>query len=366
MKTMIFTQYKKIRYLALLLAAAVTPTEAAETITIGKGTGVLWEGMPFNFTVSAPLTDTELLPRYGLLSISTIHDRCLEDGRLTTIGGVQALRIAPGVGLVPRANGTAQYTLADGTVETLSGTIGLPSTEGTTSSGVTITNPAGGRLWCLPPRMDMDLDFYDKDADRTATLSGTWVLVADGSQVNSEITIPQMWAASFSAHQNGDVTKSILPAAITLRISTLACGVTTPTTINFGSVSRSTLPDAELSSISHPFNVSCTQNSDPINANINVQFRAISGLYNSAPNQLSLKQGGGYITGTIDGVTSDGYCGSRSGITFDNTQIKIGEIKDSENNKAFNNQIVWRLCSGGSDLPTGKVDASAELLVTYN
>ncbi|VTR45464.1 Uncharacterised protein [Serratia fonticola] len=27
----------------------------AETITIGKGTGILWEGMPFNATLSGPL-----------------------------------------------------------------------------------------------------------------------------------------------------------------------------------------------------------------------------------------------------------------------------------------------------------------------
>lgn len=54
------------------------------------------------------------------------------------------------------------------------------------------------------------------------------------------------------------------------------------------------------------------------------------------------------------------------GISFDNTVIKLGEIKDSEPSKKFDNPVTWRLCSGGDDLPDGPVTASTEMMITFN
>lgn len=332
----------------------------------------MWEGLPFNVTMSGPLNHSYLNPAFGLLSITNIHDRCMYERELTTIAGVKALQIAPGIGLVPRATGTVSYTFDySGGTETLTGTIGLPETKGEVSAGVTITNPVIGvdgsdRYWCLPPRMEEVDDFYRASSPRTATISGTWVLVADGSQTSDTITLDPMWAGSFSAVPSGDRNQLILPSTIDLRISNLECNVATPTAINFAAVQRDITKDAELAKMNHPFNVHCSQDTDKINANISVQFRAKSELYDAFPSRLSLRQGGGYITGEISGVTTDGSCGGTGGITFDRVKIPLGDIKDTETSKVFPNQIVWRLCSGGTNLPSGPVDAVAEMLVTYN
>ena len=108
------------------------------------------------------------------------------------------------------------------------------------------------------------------------------------------------------------------------------------------------------------------QPSDQINANVNVQFRAISGQYNSTPSRLALTQSGGYITGEIENVTGSGVCSGTSGIPFDNTPLTVGSIAAAETTMSSTNVIIWRLCSGGASLPTGAVDASTEMLVTFN
>ncbi|EOW2413975.1 hypothetical protein ACQ78R_000761 [Yersinia enterocolitica] len=46
--------------------------------------------------------------------------------------------------------------------------------------------------------------------------------------------------------------------------------------------------------------------------------------------------------------------------------VKIGNILATEATKVINNQVTWRLCSGGTSLPIGNVTASAEMLVTFN
>lgn len=191
--------------------------------------------------------------------------------------------------------------------------------------------------------------------------------MADGTQQNSEITLAPMYFGSYAARGEYDLTSQILPSNITLRVSNLECSVNTPTAIDFNSVGRNTQSGAELATLSVPLNTTCGQSSDKISADINLQFRPLSGLYGNDIHRLSLTQGGGYITGEItNGVTGSGSCNASTGLAFDNKALKIGRIEASESSKVINNQVTWRLCSGGSSLPSGKVDAAAEMLVTFN
>lgn len=354
----------------LPLLTIVTAQSRAETITIGKGSGVIWEGLPYNVTMTGAMGSSAVEPRYGLLAISPQTGSCTYLSSLVTISGQRTHLIAPGVGIIPRATGTANFVRYDNTPETLTGTIGLPQSGGTTTAGEVITNPifTGGQFtWCLPPSMSNNDYFYNYAAPRTATLTGTWVIVANGSQTNGEFTLNPMYAGSYSASRSGDKFIQIFPSNVTLRISTLECQVATTTAINFGGVRRNTQAGAEMAVKPYPLSVSCSQPSNMINANINVQFRAISGQYNSTPSRLALTQGGGYITGEIDhGVTGSGVCSGTGGIPFDNTQLKVGSISAAETTKTTSNNVIWRLCSGGTALPVGAVDASAEMLVTFN
>ncbi|EKN3736959.1 TPA: hypothetical protein PXJ64_003404 [Yersinia enterocolitica] len=350
----------------LLVLMSIAQQVRAETITIGKGSGIVWEGLPFSQSLSGPMGSASLTPQYGLLAISNSTRACMEKASLTNIGGYMAYKIAPGVGLIPRASGLTNYTLYDKSTESLVGTIGLPKTGGVTTSSIIVTSPNNNE-WCLPPRMTITSNFYDISGTRTARLSGTWVLVTDGTQTSSEAIIPAMYFGSFSSSISGDKSTTILPASITLRISTLECTVSTPTMINFGSVERLTQVGAELATYSSAITTSCSQTSDRINANINLQFRALTGLYENQLTRLALAQGGGYITGEINnGVTGSGICTGTSGLPFDNSVVKIGNILATEATTVINNQVTWRLCSGGTSLPIGNVTASAEMLVTFN
>ncbi|WP_241679996.1 MULTISPECIES: hypothetical protein [Serratia] len=357
-----------------LLLVSVPSSKAVDIITIGKGSGIVWEGYPFSANLSGSIADTRLFNIYGIAAISDSPNVCMDTSKLEEIGGYMALPIAIGVGLIPRATISATYPLTpSNTQETLTGTIGLPRTEGRTSSGFVITNPTTSTLftsrqWCLPPRQNDVAYFYRNGFLRTAQLSGTWVMVANGRQSSQQIIIPAMYAASFqAAHAGADRSQQILPSAITLRISTLECTIATTTNINFGGVQRNTQVGSELARLSYPLTVACSQDTDKINANINVQFRAASGQYEGTPTRLALTQGGGYITGEIDnGVTGSGACNLTTGIPFDNTQLKVGSISSVEATKVTNNQITWRLCSGGATLPLGPVDASTDMLVTFN
>ncbi|KZQ03971.1 hypothetical protein A3N51_05805 [Enterobacter kobei] len=340
----------------------------AETITIGKGTGILWEGLPFNRTLSGPLDHPRLNPSYGLLSVSTFPSRCMDSSKLTKIGGFMAFPLngVRGVGLIPRASGRVIYTLKNNSEGRLDGTIGLPETRGASTSQGNIASPPN-YTWCLPPATSPNETFYSSSGNRTATLSGSWVLVADGTQQAGEASVPPMYFGSYSSTGSGDRSTTILPTNISLRISTLECSVNTPTAINFGSIIRNTQANAELALKSVQLVATCGQLNNKINANINLQFRAISGLYNSTASRLALNQGGGYITGEIDnGVTGRGDCKATSGLRFDNSLIKLGSITSAESSKTLTNQLTWRLCSGGNNVPIGAVTASAEMLVTFN
>lgn len=352
----------------LLLGSVAQPVQA-ETITIGKGTGVVWEGFPFNVTMTGALRSSTLSANLGILAISSTSSLCIGNANLATVAGVPGLLISPGIILVPRATGAVNYQLYDGLPEQLIGTIGLPKTEGI--AGTTSVTPFRFKAWCLPSRNQDKGSFYSANFIRTVNLSGTWVMMADGSQTNTELTVPPMYAASFSLNSAGDLITPILPSNITLRISTLECTISTPTEINFGTVERNTRVNSELALLTNPLTVTCTQGMDEantrINANINLQFHPISGLFEGDSHRLSLTQGGGYITGEIaNAVTGSGACNLNSGVSFDGTQIKVGAISEAELNKTLTHQVTWRLCSGGANLPVGPVTAAADMIVTFN
>ncbi|WP_024530077.1 hypothetical protein [Serratia fonticola] len=358
----------------LALLPAVVQSALATTITIGKGSGIMWEGLPFNVTndgiVYSSASPENNDARWPVAYITGLNDwlDCQNSSDLTMIAGYQAIQIAPGVGLIPRATINASYVLANGTPETLTGTIGLPNTKGTTSpSGNSITSPPG-LAWCLAPRMTSILNFYKIGTTINATATGTWVMVADGTQTSQDnITLP-FYSSFWTQLPTAFVNQLILPSNISLRISTLECTVSTPTQIDFGAVAQNLQSDAELATKTNALNANCSQDSSVgINANINVQFRALTGLYHGATNRLALSQGGGYITGEINNnVTGSGSCTASTGVPFDNSQIKLGNITSTQASQNTTNQITWRLCSGGSSLPVGNVTAAAEMLVTFN
>ncbi|WP_235432593.1 hypothetical protein [Pragia fontium] len=360
--------HKKIvcaTYMYLLFFGLMAPLQA-ETITIGKGSGIVWEGMPFDVKLAGTMDSSSLLTSYGLASISTSKSTCISSSELKLVNGYLVYPIGQGVGIIPRATVLANYKTDNGTVETLNGTIGLPITSATAGK-TTITNPVGLYQWCLPPRMTAINKFYDISYNRTSRGVGTWVIIADGTQTSSEVNLEPLYYSSYSSTYTGDRIVQIFPSNITLRISTLECTINTTANIDFSTVTYSKTPGAELGQKSYPMVVNCGQASDKISTNINLQFRAISGLYNGQATRLALNQGGGYITGEMDtGTTGSGACNMTTGLPFNNTRIKIGNISATDSSKSISNQVTWRLCSGGSSLPVGAVTASAEMLVTFN
>ncbi len=363
------TLQRRLGLCLMALLSTLGQPVLADTITIGKGSGIVWEGMPFTVSNTSTVTSasTETNVAWGVASFIKTPGSgyACTIGGLTTIAGYLAYRVAPGVGIIPRANVSANYVLANGTTETLTGTIGLPETRAVTSNGDIITNPTPvGSQWCLPPRLSTIFPFYKVGSPVNATATGNIAIVADGTQTSQSTTL-ELWFET--AVYNSVSNKQVIPAGTILRISTLECSVNTPVQINFGIVARNIQNGAELSSLSYPLTTQCSQDAGKVNANINVQFRALTGLYGGAPTRLALSQGGGYITGEIDkAVTGSGSCTGVNGVPFNNTQLKVGSITNAQASQNIVNQVIWRLCSGGSSLPTGNVSAAAEMLVTFN
>ena len=352
----------------IMLALLPVTQSQAETITVGRGQGILWEGLPFNETLSMPMDITYVLPARGMATINTKNPgSCMAASELITLAGFTALplkvQLYPQIGIIPRATANASYTRYSGDLETLTGTIGMPTTSGT--AGGRSVSPPSGFGWCLPTSMVQWDPWYSKTGPRTVTLSGSWAIVASGYQTTGEYTIPALY---FSSDNFTTIPSVLLLPETKVRVSTLECTVNAPQTVNFGGVVRNTQIGAELASQQIQMTTTCSQTSDRINANVNLQFRALSGIFQGNPSMLSLNQGGGYITGEIsNGVTGSGACTSPAGIKFDNTLNKIGIMTSTgDASKTFTNQIVWRLCSGGNNLPTGAVTASTEMIVTFN
>ncbi|AHG18372.2 hypothetical protein Z042_00950 [Chania multitudinisentens RB-25] len=352
----------------MLLISAVQ----AETITIGRGSGIVWEGGAFSGSLSGPLGMTRL-GNVSILSIGTSEVICDFIGAQgATVSGTRGLQLAPGVILVPRMSVNGLFTRYDGSSATFAGTVGYPQNTMLMDNGKNMHKFEQLSPWCFSPEGSftaiMD-NYYSATGSRQLNYSGGWVILTDGTQTTQDnILLPPVYVGSYVVGgTTGNLSKQILPTTISLRISSVECTVATTTAIDFGAVERDDMPGAEIASLSYPLVVACEQVSDKINTNINLQFRAITGLYNNDPAKLALRQGGGYITGEMShGVTGNADCNGTTGISFDNRQLKIGDMNNSETAKVFNQQVKWRLCSGGERLPTGPVDASAEMLVTFN
>ena len=339
----------------------------ANTLTIGKGTGVVWQGAPFSKTLTVNYpgaqfeNNTIILTRGGVASISNSTTDCLSSSALSTLNGYQIYPIAQGIGLIPLATLNVEITnISAG----LTGTIGFEGTQGTMGSYGSAIIPTN-RDWCL--------SFADHGSafpftvrggsQQKATITGLWAIVADGTQQTGTYTLPPMYAGTFNDSSNN--SESILTYTF-LRVTSIACSIATTTNVNFGTAARNTTLSAELANVTAPLTVMCNQDApDTIDTNINVQFSGK--LFNSNASRLALDQGGGYITGEIsNGVTGSGTCDASTGVNFNSTDINVGVLGANELNQTYNNQIIWRLCSGGNTLPTGPVTASANVAVTYN
>lgn len=348
----------------LILVMQPVASALAETITIGQGAGIVWEGLPFDVTLEGTIEDTFLSPGKGMAAIAGNGSTCNYEYLFRTVSGYKGLHLSSNLILVPRARVTATYQRYDGTTETLTGTIGIEGTKGSTTAGVNVQSPPGYD-WCLSPMMSAQKDFFRKPGARRVRVYGTWLIVADGNQTSGK-AYPYAYNA-ISGFQEG-LSAPIFPRDVEVRITNIMCSISTPVAVNFGTPLRDTEVGAEMSRQTKNLGVSCSQmGNERINLNINLQVHGISGLYNNEPSRLALDQGGGYITGEVsDGVTGSGNCKATTGLRFDDYLVKLGDIKASESSKSFNRQLTWRLCSGGSSLPTGEVTASAEMLVTFN
>ncbi|SNY79845.1 hypothetical protein SAMN02744775_04276 [Enterobacter sp. CC120223-11] len=351
---------------SLISISIATTSVSAQTVTVGKGAGILWRGFEFDITHTFKSESQRHPLNSGILGVSSWSSSlsCINKG-IKMIAGYPAFSIGDGLGLVVEARGHASYTRVDGTHEILSGTIGFPETRGSSTSRSTII-PNSGDYWCLPASATDNPHFFKTNSSIVTTLSGSWLIVGDGTQKTGNYRLfPMLLSRASYASLNQDV--QVFPSNVDIRVTTLDCTVNTPASINFGGATRNTQPGAELAVQSVPLITTCGQHSDYVNANINLQFRAISNLFDNTPSRLALDQGAGYITGEINnGVTGSGGCAGISGLRFDNSPIKVGNLTTKDISKTFTNQITWRLCSGGNNLPTGSVSAAAEMSVTFN
>ncbi|NCG54506.1 hypothetical protein [Serratia fonticola] len=351
----------------LALAALLPPVQSAETIVIGKGSGVVWEGMPFSHTLEGPMTSPHH-NNVSLFAVSIEPTLCRTSSQMTYINGIYVIQIAPGVGFTPRLSVDGFFTRYDGTRANFAGTVGLPTTDVRMDNG---QNMRKGTGWCFSPlgQITYVSNYYSMTGPRQVNFNGNWAIITDGTQTSQDnIPIPVHYFATYSQSGEGNYLAQALPTVLNLRISTLECIVDTPTQIDFGAVPYVIQAGTELAMKSNPFLTQCSQDAGAsINANINVQLRSLSGHHDSNSRYLALNEGGGYITGEINnGVTGSGACNLSTGALFDGTPMPIGAVATAQTGANFINEVTWRLCSGGNDLPTGPVTASAELLVTFN
>lgn len=356
---------RTVRIAAWLILLSAQPLHA-NTLTIGKGSGVVWQGGNFNANVVTLHNNSTNSPATGgAASITTYASECIPESAITTINGFQVYLIAPGIGLAPLAKFSVNsgIDIMGGYASVnLSGDIDTDGTRGTVTG--TSNSPAyipANLAWCAS-FVAPNTPYFYPSAAQNATISGEWVIVTNGTQQSGLYSLPTMYAATFAV---GNSNSTPILSYTHLRVNFVSCAITTNTNINFGTVARDITPYAELSTQPTNFNVTCEQD-DPntIDTNINVQFSG--NVFEGNTSRLALNEGGGYITGEINGVTGSGTCDASTGVNFNYADINVGVLGANELNQSYNNQIIWRLCSGGNTLPTGPVTASANVAVTYN
>ncbi|QZN97420.1 hypothetical protein [Symbiopectobacterium purcellii] len=114
------------------------------------------------------------------------------------------------------------------------------------------------------------------------------------------------------------------------------------------------------------FPVACGQD-DPNTIDTNINVQSSGNVFEGNTSRLALNEAGGYITEEIgNSVTGSGTCDATTGVNVNSTDIHVGVLTASTLDQTVDNQITWRLCSGGNALPTGPITASANVAVTYN
>lgn len=352
----------------LLSLGAIMPLQAV-TIEIGSGSQE-WIGPAISGDITGTMSQflNNLNPTYALVGIYN-SSVCYRDTDMTDIRGIQALRIAQGIFLVPQATYTITYQLNSGVSETMSGSIGIPETNGTLSGGGTgsVAVQVIDSAWCMTPRSYAINQFFKVDSERRASMTGNWIIITDGSQQDGIYNTPSMFFGSRVIGPS-DSVHYYLPS-FQIKVSTRQCSININNSIAFGEVEHNSAIGAELGRVNDDsFVVACSQSSVNPAANINVKFQANSGLYNGEATRLSLNEGGGYITGEIAGVAGvdNGVCNSTGGLTFNSDPIRIGAMNAGDSSESFPNALTWRLCSGGDTLPVGNVTASATVDVIFN
>ncbi|WP_368939959.1 hypothetical protein [Proteus mirabilis] len=382
--------------LALLLLSGLlvmtSIVQAKEVIIIPKGKGIVWQGKPFSSRVLQEENPYHGSASFGgdvlysdFLSVtSTLYvfgggawRTCRPYGDITKAGdfvnvqGYDAIVLTPGLYFAVQGSFNGHYVDARSkkTVN-FNGFFGnnkfVTSDAPGSSPKLEIINDKAN---CVSLRNRAELIAgYSK---YQAQLTGYWLLIADGTQKTTTASFISGFNLGASTTNANATDQSIFPKTTEFKISTLECNINTPTTINFGDVFYSNEAGKELASKMTTIETYCSQGDEVIDSNINLTFRAISGNYGDDKSKLSLKEGGGYITGQLEGAQQsfDGSCGlTGRGIPFDNTTaIKLGHITKDQPSASFINPVLWRLCAAGDGkLPYGKVTASAEVMVTLN
>lgn len=346
-------------------------------IIVGPGQGIVWSGSPYSFNVSG--VQGGGLHWYGI-GIGYIYTtgNCQEPKQMTKLPeGFSGYKITTGIYLVPRAVVTGQLFYGPNTSNLdgaynhiFSGTLGYPETKVVDSTGAEFPRDTS---WCLITPW-----IYAKEGEKKEmSVSGDWIIYADGTQIPSETIFqsPQLKGSLWSAvgptaplDTGENYLNKVLVSGLTIKVVGVVCTVSTQTNINFNEAVYDARPDTEIASVTSPFSVSCKQGALPTTVNINASFRANTGIFNGNKTQLSLTQGGGYITGEIGrGVTGSGECAAHpSSLSFAQEPLNLTKLLSTSPSVDYSNTITWRLCSGGNDLPVGNVSASTELSIVFS
>ncbi|MFT2789447.1 adhesin [Serratia sp. T13T92] len=352
----------------LLSLGAIMPSQAV-TIDIGSGSRQ-WFGPAISAEFTAPPFSqflTNLDPTYAFIGISNSVN-CYNNTQMTDINGIQALKIAQGVFVVPRTTFTISYKLDNGAQETMSGSLGEPETKGIISGNganflaAQVTDSA----WCLTPRSSLVSNFFQVGSERSASVTGDWIIITDGTQQDGIYTVPSMSFRSRVIAPSNNASAYL--SSFQIKVSTRQCSININNSIDFGEVEHNSTIRTELGRVNDNLEVGCTQSSVNPSANINVKFQSNSGFFDGEATRLPLNEGGGYITGEITGIAGvdNGACNSTGGLKFNSDPIRLGSIGTGAGNVSFPNELTWRLCSGGSTLPVGNVSASATVDVIFN